>query len=49
MILFAVASTQDRLGDQRKEKLLEKILELGMSKEEYKRFMKDLGEKYPEK
>ncbi|VFJ15156.1 DUF6766 family protein [Candidatus Nitrosocosmicus franklandus] len=49
MILFAVASPQDRLGDQRKEKILEKILELRMDTEEYKRFMKSLEEKYPEK
>jgi hypothetical protein len=49
MILFAVASPQDRIGDQRKEKMLEKILELRMDKEEYNRFMKDLAEKYPEK
>jgi hypothetical protein len=49
MILFAVASPQDRLGDQRKEKILEKILELGMDKKEYDRFMKSLEEKYPEK
>ncbi len=49
MILFAVASPQDRLGDQRKEKMLEKLLELKMSKEEYENFMTKLGEKYPEK
>ncbi len=49
MILFAVASPQDRLGDQRKEKILEKLLELKMSKEEYENFMAKLGEKYPEK
>ena len=49
MILFAVASPQDRLGDQRKEKMLEKLLELKMSKEEYEKFMEKLGEKYPEK
>jgi len=49
MILFAVASPQDRLGDQRKEKILEKLLELGMDKKEYEQFMKSLGEKYPEK
>jgi hypothetical protein len=49
MILFAVASPQDRLGDQRKEKILEKILELGMDKKEYDQFMKSLEEKYPEK
>ncbi len=49
MILFAVASPQDRLGDQRKEKMLEKLLELKMSKEEYENFMAKLGEKYPEK
>ncbi len=49
MILFAVASPQDRLGDQRKEKMLEKLLELKMSKEEYENFMATLGEKYPEK
>ncbi|MDP8906956.1 MAG: hypothetical protein M3M88_05495 [Thermoproteota archaeon] len=49
MILFAVASPQDRLRDQRKEKMLEKLLELKMSKEEYENFMATLGEKYPEK
>lgn len=49
MILFAVASPQDRLGDQRKEKILEKLLEIEMDKEEYNRFMKSLSEKYPEK
>ena len=49
MILFAVASPQDRIGDQRKEKMLEKLLELKMSKEEYENFMAKLGEKYPEK
>ena len=49
MILFAVTSAQDRLGDQRKEKILEKLLEIEMDKEEYNRFMKSLSEKYPEK
>jgi hypothetical protein len=49
MILFAVASPQDRLGDQRKGKMLEKLLELKMGKEEYESFMAKLGEKYPEK
>jgi hypothetical protein len=49
MILFAVASPQDRLGDQRKEKILEKLLEIEMDKKEYDEFMKRLGEKYPEK
>lgn len=49
MILFAVASPQDRLGDQRKEKILEKILEIEMYKKEYDEFMKKLEEKYPEK
>jgi hypothetical protein len=49
MILFAVASPQDRLGDQRKEKILEKILEIEMNKKEYEQFMKSLEEKYPEK
>ena len=49
MILFAVASPQDRLGDQRKEKILEKILEIEMDKKEYDEFMKKLEEKYPEK
>ncbi len=33
MILFAVASPQDRLGDQRKEKMPEKLSELKISKE----------------
>ena len=49
MILFAVASPQDRLGDQRKEKILEKLLEIEMDKKEYEQFMKRLSEKYPEK
>lgn len=49
MILFAVASPQDKVGDQRKEKILEKILETGMDKKEYDQFMKDLKEKYPDK
>ncbi|HYF99563.1 MAG TPA: DUF6766 family protein [Candidatus Saccharimonadales bacterium] len=49
MILFAVASPQDRLGDQRKEKILEKLLEIEMDKKEYEQFMKSLAEKYPEK
>jgi hypothetical protein len=49
MILFAVASPQDRLGDQRKEKILEKILEMEMNKEEYNQFMKNLAAKYPDK
>lgn len=49
MILFAVASPQDRIGDQRKEKILEKLLEIGMDKKEYDQFMKSLAEKYPEK
>lgn len=49
MILFAVASPQDRIGDQRKEKILEKILETGLEKKEYEQFMKNLEEKYPEK
>jgi hypothetical protein len=49
MILFAVASPQDRLGDQRKEKILEKILEQGMNKDEYSQFIKNLKEKYPDK
>ena len=45
MILFAVASPQNRLGDQRKEKILEKE----MNKEEYNQFMKNLAAKYPDK
>jgi hypothetical protein len=49
MILFAVASPQDRIGDQRKEKILEKILENGMDKGEFESFMKNLQQKYPEK
>lgn len=49
MILFAVASPQDRLGDQRKEKILEKILEQGMNKDEYSQFIKNLKENYPDK
>jgi hypothetical protein len=49
MILFAVASPQDRLGDQRKEIILEKLLEIEMDKKEYDEFMNKLEEKYPEK
>src|ERR1044072_358191 len=49
MILFAVASPQDRIGEERKEKILEKLLELEMSKDEYSQFMKNLKEKYPDK
>ena len=49
MILFTVASPQDRLGDQRKDIMLEKLLDLKTSKEEYENFMAKLGEKYPEK
>ncbi|HYF98941.1 MAG TPA: hypothetical protein VD815_02505 [Candidatus Saccharimonadales bacterium] len=45
MILFAVASPHDRLGNQRKEK----ILEMEMNKEEYNQFMKNLAGKYPDK
>ena len=48
MILFAVASPQDRLGDPRKEKILEKLLEIGIDKKKYDQFMKSL-EEYPEK
>jgi hypothetical protein len=49
MILFAVASPQDRIGEERKEKILEKILELEMSKDNYSQFMNNLKEKYPDK
>ncbi|TVP41834.1 hypothetical protein NARC_10240 [Candidatus Nitrosocosmicus arcticus] len=49
MILFAVASPQDRIGEERKEKILEKLLELEMSKDEYSQFMINLKEKYPDK
>jgi hypothetical protein len=49
MILFAVASPQDRPSDQRKEKILEKLLEIEMDKKEYDQFMKSLEKKYPEK
>jgi hypothetical protein len=49
MILFAVASPQDRVGEERKEKILEKILEKGMNKDEYNQFIKNLKEKYPDK
>ncbi len=44
MILFAVASSQDR-----KEKILEKLLELELSKDNYSQFMNNLIEKYPDK
>jgi hypothetical protein len=46
MILFAVASPQDRLGDQMKEIMLEKLLDLKMRKEEYENLMAKIGEKY---
>ncbi len=49
MILFAVASPQDRIGEERKEKILEKLLELEMSKDDYSQFMNNLKEKYPDK
>ena len=49
MILFAVASPRDRLGDQRKDKILDKLLEIGMDKKKYDQFTKSLEEKYPEK
>ena len=49
MILFAVASPQDRIGEERKEKILEKLLELEMSEDEYGQFMKKLKENYPDK
>lgn len=49
MILFAVASPQDKVGDQRKERILEKILEMEMEKKEYDRFMRNLKEEYPDK
>lgn len=42
MILFAVASPQDKVGDQRKERILEKILEMEMEKKEYDQFMRNL-------
>jgi len=48
MILFAAASPQDRIGEERKEKILEKLLELEMSKNEYSQFMNNLKEKYPD-
>jgi hypothetical protein len=49
MILFAVASPQDKVGDQRKERILEKILEMEMEKKEYDQFMSNLKEEYPDK
>lgn len=49
MILFAVASPQDKVGDQRKEKILEKILEMEMEKKEYDQFMRNLKAEYPDK
>ncbi|GKS60909.1 hypothetical protein YTPLAS21_03670 [Candidatus Nitrosocosmicus sp.] len=49
MILFAVASPQDKVGDQRKERILEKILEMEMEKKEYDQFMRNLKEEYPDK
>ena len=47
--LFALASPQDTLGDERKEKILEKLLEIGLDKKKYDQFMKSLEEEYPEK
>ena len=49
MILLAVASPHARLGDQRKEKIFEKLLEIGMDKKKYYQFMKSLEEENPEK
>ena len=49
MILFALASPQDRIGEERKEKILEKLLELEMSKDDYSQLMNYLKEKYPDK
>jgi hypothetical protein len=49
MILFAVASPQDKVGDQRKERILEKILEMEMEKKEHDQFMRNLKEEYPDK
>jgi len=49
MILFAVASPQDIIGEERKEKILEKLLELEMSKDNYSQFINNLKEKYPDK
>lgn len=49
MILSAVASPLDRLGDQSKENMLEKLLEEKTSTEDYENFMARLGEKYPER
>ena len=49
MILFAVASPQDRIGEERKEKILEKLLGVEMSKEDYHQFIKNLKEKYSDK
>ena len=49
MSLFTVASPKDRLGNQRKEKILEKLLEIEIDKKKYDQFMKSLEEEYPEK
>jgi hypothetical protein len=49
MILIVVTSPQHRLGDQRKEKILEKLLEIGMDKKKYDQFTKSLEERYLEK
>jgi hypothetical protein len=49
MILFAVAFPQDRIGEERKEKILEKLLGVEMSKEDYHQFIKNLKEKYSDK
>ncbi|MGD9535218.1 MAG: DUF6766 family protein [Candidatus Nitrosocosmicus sp.] len=49
MILYAVASPEDRIGDQRKEKILEKLLQIQMDQKEYEKFMKNIKEYYPDK
>lgn len=49
MILYAVASPEDRIGDQRKEKLLEKLLQMQMEQKDYEKFMKNIKVDFPDK
>lgn len=49
MILYAVASPEDRIGDQRKEKLIEKLLQVQMEQKEYEKFMNNIKQQYPDK
>lgn len=49
MILYAVASPEDRIGDQRKEKLLEKLIQIQMEQKDYEKFMNNIKEDFPDK